>query len=1152
MNNLVHLFRFRILLCAFFAVLATQYVSSQSRSNYSLLWQISGNGLTSPSFLFGSAHVKDNRAFQFSDSVILALETCDLFALEIHPDSIVKHTMELRKPDSDQTNAHRLTDEQVAEVMSRYRSKYGQDPDRSILNNPYLIKALIHPDTVKPDDRVTSVDVHLLGIAQTLHKAPRGLEQLDDLFVRFGGEKSLSSIFTDDRTKSDSLREQILDIYGKGDLEELWRLIGPYVENNASLLRRNREMTQQIIRLMDEGTLFAVAGVSHLPGDRGIIAQLKAAGYTLRPVEATFTGIANRYSIDPSKMLWQTITDDANHYRVDLPPGYYQLAPKGNSIKLRYYGLTHDCHLSVSTWPAGGLDSDAHLNQVLKHLQANPKVSILKTHFLSANGMPALDLKIRMGDSYERSRVLVHNNMQYILTCQYTSEKADSTLPIRFFDSFVSTSSAPQTNHWRAFKHTIGAFEVQLPNAPEEQTMAFTDSGFVDHGSQKIHLFAASDNERGGVYIVRYNDFQPGVYLTDKDAVFDAIVEHVVSQGELIGSATEVIRSGLVGKAASVKTTSGMRIDMEAFTRGNRVYVLMKSSPYDDRPPQNDPFFQSFRVLPVEPPILRPLSVDMLTSEVPGTPRTWNSQPDEIGPMLSENKIAFSVDPHSGTLYGMETSTFKPYARIAVDSLYRGIIALLIDEKDTLLATTDITVDARAGKSYQAKRNISDVEKRIQAWMKGNQFYVVQALGSPDHLDSPAVTRFFAQARSTAKASGFDPGASKAQVLIRDLRSTDTAVLSAAREALFTYYSFDSTETTYLRDALAYSYADEDATERNTKRQLIRELTALRDRQSVPELKRLFDNDRTSAPIKATVLANITRIDSSTFDWYFDALTNRNPMAENFGFEIVAPLYDSLSFVAANLRRLYPLMATDGYRPTILSLASSLVYNDTSTRLEAVRASKAALSQHAFADLHTFLQHIEQQDAEEDYGAIYSYLNLLPALDTASLVETFTAPLLRLKDSRYLQASAIGARVRAGLDVDEALLLAHLEDLSTRRQILEAFHRAGQLDRIPSVYFTNEAMVKLSLYEYIYEYGDYPESVNLLGKLEHGGETYHVVEWAWPGDEGRYIGVCQPIDLEFIDNGPFELYPCISDFEVVDKHTDWQDYAQRLIEQMNE
>lgn len=64
MNNLARLSRFSLVLCAVFAVLATQHVRSQPRNNYTLLWQISGNGLASPSFLFGSAHVKDNRAFR--------------------------------------------------------------------------------------------------------------------------------------------------------------------------------------------------------------------------------------------------------------------------------------------------------------------------------------------------------------------------------------------------------------------------------------------------------------------------------------------------------------------------------------------------------------------------------------------------------------------------------------------------------------------------------------------------------------------------------------------------------------------------------------------------------------------------------------------------------------------------------------------------------------------------------------------------------------------------------------------------------------------------------------------------------------------------------------------------------------------------------
>src|SRR5436190_20347234 len=67
---------------------AVQYFS-QNKPGYNLLWKIEGNGLQKPSYLFGTMHVRDVRAFEFSDSVMIALDQCRNFALEIHPDTMV-------------------------------------------------------------------------------------------------------------------------------------------------------------------------------------------------------------------------------------------------------------------------------------------------------------------------------------------------------------------------------------------------------------------------------------------------------------------------------------------------------------------------------------------------------------------------------------------------------------------------------------------------------------------------------------------------------------------------------------------------------------------------------------------------------------------------------------------------------------------------------------------------------------------------------------------------------------------------------------------------------------------------------------------------------------------------------------------------------
>ena len=56
----------------------------------SLLWKISGNGLPSPSYLYGTMHTTDARVFKLADSVLMAFESCDLFVMEVIIDDASK------------------------------------------------------------------------------------------------------------------------------------------------------------------------------------------------------------------------------------------------------------------------------------------------------------------------------------------------------------------------------------------------------------------------------------------------------------------------------------------------------------------------------------------------------------------------------------------------------------------------------------------------------------------------------------------------------------------------------------------------------------------------------------------------------------------------------------------------------------------------------------------------------------------------------------------------------------------------------------------------------------------------------------------------------------------------------------------------------
>src|SRR6059058_4933767 len=52
----------------------------------SLLWEITGRGLTRPSYLFGTMHVSDKLAFHLGDSFYNALKSVQMVALETNPD----------------------------------------------------------------------------------------------------------------------------------------------------------------------------------------------------------------------------------------------------------------------------------------------------------------------------------------------------------------------------------------------------------------------------------------------------------------------------------------------------------------------------------------------------------------------------------------------------------------------------------------------------------------------------------------------------------------------------------------------------------------------------------------------------------------------------------------------------------------------------------------------------------------------------------------------------------------------------------------------------------------------------------------------------------------------------------------------------------
>jgi hypothetical protein len=57
---------------------------------------------------------------------------------------------------------------------------------------------------------------------------------------------------------------------------------------------RNRRMVASLLPLLAEGTVFVAVGALHLPGESGLIAGLREAGFELSPLPLPFSATQGR------------------------------------------------------------------------------------------------------------------------------------------------------------------------------------------------------------------------------------------------------------------------------------------------------------------------------------------------------------------------------------------------------------------------------------------------------------------------------------------------------------------------------------------------------------------------------------------------------------------------------------------------------------------------------------------------------------------------------------------------------------------------------------------------------------------------------------------------------------------------------------------
>ncbi len=261
-----------------------------------LLWQISGNGLTKPSYLFGTFHLLCKDDIRFSDALKQAVIKSDEVYLELDmddPSTLLGALVQMKMKDG-----KKLKD-LYAEAAYKRVSDFFKDSLKTPIGlfqqmKPEFLMALLYPKMM-PCNTTGSVEESLMQLAKENSKEIKGLETMAfqaSVFDSIPYEKQAAELLEtiDSLDKSKKYFNLMLKAYKEQRLDSIANIVSNpefgSTENQDVLLdNRNQNWVAQLKEIMKKRSVFTAVGAGHLVGNKGLIALLKAEGYTVKGIE---------------------------------------------------------------------------------------------------------------------------------------------------------------------------------------------------------------------------------------------------------------------------------------------------------------------------------------------------------------------------------------------------------------------------------------------------------------------------------------------------------------------------------------------------------------------------------------------------------------------------------------------------------------------------------------------------------------------------------------------------------------------------------------------------------------------------------------------------------------------------------------------------
>ena len=266
-----------------------------NQDDNSLLWEVTGNGLSKPSYLFGTFHLLCKDDIHFSEQLKKAMQSSDTVYMELKMDdpSVLLGGLLYMNMKGDTTLKTLYSDVDYKKIESYFNDTLHTPLLLLQKMKPNLLVALLYPKMMDCSNPA-SIEEELLKMAKGYKKEIKGLETVqfqasvfDSIPYSVQAKELMNNIDSFPMYKKQF--DTMLGLYKKQQLQSLDTLTANDKDTkdyeDILLNKRNKNWVSQLNEIMKKESVFVAVGAGHLPGKHGLINLLKEKGYTVKPLK---------------------------------------------------------------------------------------------------------------------------------------------------------------------------------------------------------------------------------------------------------------------------------------------------------------------------------------------------------------------------------------------------------------------------------------------------------------------------------------------------------------------------------------------------------------------------------------------------------------------------------------------------------------------------------------------------------------------------------------------------------------------------------------------------------------------------------------------------------------------------------------------------